>query len=103
LQISSIVVLPSYREGFPKVLCEAAACGIPVITSNVPGCRDAILNNVTGLLVPSKSVKELSQKISYLLENQTILKRMSIASRKMAIEKFDINYVVQKHLEIYKI
>ena len=102
-QIASIIVLPSYREGFPKVLCEAAACGIPVITTNVPGCRDAILNNVTGLLVPSKSVKELSQKILYLLENQTILKKMSSASRKMAIEKFDINYVVQKHLEIYKI
>ena len=102
-QISSIVVLPSYREGFPKVLCEAAACGIPVITTNVPGCKDAILNNETGLLVKHKSVQELSQKILYLLQNQSILKRMSIASRKMAIDKFDINYVVQKHLEIYKI
>ena len=102
-QIASIIVLPSYREGFPKVLCEAAACGIPVITTNVPGCRDAIRNKVTGLLVPPKRVQELSQKILYLLGNQTILKKMSSASRKMAVEKFDINYVVKKHLEIYKI
>ena len=48
---STIVVLPSYREGLPKSLCEAAACGRPVITTNVPGCRDAIIPNKTGFLM----------------------------------------------------
>ena len=51
---STIVVLPSYREGFPKILMEAAACGKPIITTNVPGCRDAIINGVTGILVKPK-------------------------------------------------
>ena len=49
-----VVALPSYREGLPKVLVEAAACGRPVVTTDVPGCRDAIVPGVTGLLVPPR-------------------------------------------------
>ena len=60
---SSIVVLPSYREGFPKILIEAAACGRPVVTTNVPGCRDAIINGSTGILVPAKNSKKLAEAI----------------------------------------
>ena len=99
---STIVVLPSYREGLPKVLCEAAACGIPVITTDVPGCKDAIINNVTGILVPAKNVKDLSSKILELLENPEIIIKMSQSARKLALEKFDVNKIVDKHIEIYK-
>ena len=60
LNLATIVVLPSYREGFPKVLMEAAACGRPTITTNVPGCRDAIVNNHTGVLVPVRNYKRLA-------------------------------------------
>lgn len=98
---ANIVVLPSYREGFPKILIEAAACGRAVITTNVPGCRDAIKKDVTGMLVPAKDYKKLAIKISYLLDNPQILKRMGDAGRKRAEELFDINEVVKKHLNIY--
>lgn len=98
---SSIVVLPSYREGFPKILIEAAACGRPVITSDVPGCRDAIENNKTGLLVPVRNAKELAKKIIYLLDNPLISRAMGKAGRKRAENLFDINIVVDKHLKIY--
>ena len=60
IQQSRLVVLPSYYgEGFPKILIEAAACGVPVVTTDHPGCRDAIIPNVTGLLVPIKNSNEL--------------------------------------------
>ncbi len=62
-----MVVLPSYREGLPKVLAEAAACGRPVITTDVPGCRDAIVPGVTGLLVPPQDAEALSVAIERLI------------------------------------
>ena len=99
---ATIVVLPSYREGLPKVLCEAAACGVPVITTDVPGCKDAIINNVTGVLVPQKSISELTLRISELLEKPDILSNMSQAARKLAVENYDVKKIVTRHLEIYK-
>ena len=65
---SSIVVLPSYREGMPKILLEAAAVGRPVITTDVPGCRDAIIPNKTGLLVPMKDPLTLAEKLSFFYQ-----------------------------------
>jgi glycosyltransferase involved in cell wall biosynthesis len=102
LSLSKIVVLPSYREGFPKVLIEAAACGRAVITTNVPGCRDAIVNGVTGLLVPVKCVSELSDAILSLLENPNRCKKMGNAGRKLAEKRFDIRQVVERHMKIYR-
>ena len=99
---ASIVVLPSYREGLPKVLCEAAACGIPVITTDVPGCRDAIIEGKTGLLVPARNSIELANAIKKLLDDKIKLNKMSRAGRKIAENKFDINKVVARHLDIYK-
>lgn len=99
---ATIIVLPSYREGLPKVICEAAACGKPVVTTNVPGCKDAILPNKTGLLVPHKNVDELAKAINKLLKNNSKLKNMGLASRKFAIENFDVNKVVDMHLKLYK-
>src|SRR5690606_9718002 len=55
-----VVVLPSYREGLPKVLVEAAACGRPVVTTDIPGCRDAIEPDITDLLVPVKNATALA-------------------------------------------
>tara|TARA_B100000161_G_C33254125_1_gene282679 strand:- start:197 stop:397 length:201 start_codon:yes stop_codon:yes gene_type:complete len=59
---SSIVVLPSYRERLPKVLCEAAACGKPVITNDVAGCREAIIDDKTDILTPNKDLSSLIKK-----------------------------------------
>ncbi len=97
----SIVVLPSYREGFPKVLMEASACGRPIITTDVPGCRDAIIPNINGLLVKVKDHTELSIAVKKMLSNDFNLNKMSLASRKLAVEKFSIDIVINAHYKIY--
>ncbi|SVA99754.1 uncharacterized protein METZ01_LOCUS152608 [marine metagenome] len=102
LENSHLVILPSYREGLPKVLLEAAASGRPVITSNVPGCRDAIKENITGILVPVKDPKALANKIEFLLDNRDLLKKMGKAARMLAEKEFSIEKVVNKHLDLYK-
>ncbi len=99
---SHIVVLPSYYpEGLPKVLSEAAACGRAIITSDKPGCRDAIEENVTGLVIPPKESNVLANAILLLLQDKDKLKSMSIASRKRAEKIFDINKIVRTHIDIY--
>ena len=99
---ASIVCLPSYREGFPKSLIEASASGCAIVCTNVPGCRDAIINNFTGLLVKPKSSKALKNAILRLSRNKKKLIQMSKNSRKNAIKKFNIDFVVDKHLKIYR-
>jgi len=102
LRLAHIVALPSYREGSPKVLIEAAACGRPVITTDVPGCRDVINENVTGLLVPARSAEGLSDAISLLLDNSELRENMGRSGRELAEEKFDIRQVVSRHMQIYE-
>ena len=101
-KLSSIVVLPSYREGMPKSLLEAAASGRAIVTTDVPGCKDAIINGRTGILVPSRDPFALTNGIKNLLENPELIKTMGREGRKLAENKFDINEVVKKHLEIYQ-
>ncbi len=99
---ANIIVLPSYREGLPKVLIEAAACGRAVVTTDVPGCRDAIEVNVTGLLSEVKNSKSLAQKIEKLILDKDLRIEMGKAGRKLAEKEIDINKVIQKHFEIYE-
>lgn len=98
---SNIVVLPSYREGLPKVLIEAAACGRAVITSDVAGCRDAIEPNKTGLLVKVKDVQALANGIEKLIEDKTLRHMMGEAGRALAEKEFDIQQVIKIHLHVY--
>jgi len=99
---ANIIVLPSYREGLPKSLIEAAACGRAVITTDVPGCRDAIEPDKTGLLVPVKSTELLAAAILKLIDDETLRHEFSVNGRKLAESAFDINDVISKHLTIYK-
>ena len=100
---STIIVFPSYYgEGLPKILIEAAACGRPVITTDHPGCRDAIKNNISGLLVQARSVEQLSEAIVKLIKNPSLCERMGAEGRVLAEQRFDINSVITKHLNIYK-
>ncbi|PRB75463.1 glycosyltransferase family 1 protein [Pseudomonas sp. MYb185] len=96
-----LVVLPSYREGLPKVLLEAAACGRAVVTTDVPGCRDAIDPGVTGLLVPVKNVIALADAMQKLIEDSALRQKMGAAGRAMAEREFAIENIVQQHLDIY--
>ena len=99
---SSLFVLPSYYgEGLPKVLIEAAACGKPIVTTNHPGCRDAIINRKTGFIVPIKNPLILSKYIKKILDNKELRMTMGKEARLFAKSKFSINKVVEKHLDIY--
>jgi glycosyltransferase involved in cell wall biosynthesis len=98
---SHIVVLPSYREGMPRVLLEAAACGRVVVTTDVAGCRDAIEPGVTGLLVPAQDVAGLVAAIRTLLTDTALRQSMGEAGRSKAEREFDIAHVVTQHMQLY--
>lgn len=98
---ANIVTLPSYREGLPKSLIEAAACGRAVITTDVPGCREALEPNVTGLLVPSRDVIALADAIQSLIEDPKLRKRMGAEGRLLAEREFGLEKIVAAHLHIY--
>ncbi|MBS3798476.1 glycosyltransferase family 4 protein [Pseudoalteromonas sp. BDTF-M6] len=100
---SHIVTMPSYYgEGVPKVLIEAAACGRPVVTTYNPGCRDAVIENQTGILVPIRSSKALADAFITLLTNESIRVKMGARARDYAVNEFDVKNVVARHLDIYE-
>lgn len=99
---SNLVVLPSYREGLPKVLIEAAACGRAVITTDAPGCRDAVLPDESALLVPVKAPEVLAEAIERLIVNPHLRRRLGATGRILAEGRFDIGQVIETHLLIYK-
>jgi glycosyltransferase involved in cell wall biosynthesis len=101
LPLAWVVVLPSYREGLPRVLIEAAACGRAVVTTDVPGCRDAIEPGVTGLLVPPRSPQELAEALKRLLNDPARCSAMGSAGRALAETSFDIRGIVERHMSIY--
>jgi glycosyltransferase involved in cell wall biosynthesis len=82
-------------------LLEAAASGRAVVTTDVPGCRDAIDPDVTGLLVPAREPQALARAIRQLLDDPALCLRLGQAGRVLAEREFSITSVVQAHLEIY--
>jgi glycosyltransferase involved in cell wall biosynthesis len=100
-RISAIVCLPSYREGFPKALIEAAASGCAVITTDAIGCREAIYPGVTGDLVPVGNPKDLADAILRLITNTERRGAYGSAGVRMAMERFAIEDVIKKTLTIY--
>lgn len=99
---SHIVVLPSYREGLPKVLIEAASCGRAVITTDVPGCRHVIVPGETGLLVPVRDHNALATAILKLVDNSELRKRMGLNGRKLAEEKFADTHIANSYICSYQ-
>ncbi|WP_415900110.1 glycosyltransferase family 4 protein [Neptuniibacter sp. QD48_11] len=99
---ANIVCLPSYREGLPKSLIEAAACGRAVITTDVPGCRDAIVAGETGILVPVKDPLALADAINWLIDTPEQRRKMGKAGRLLAENEFNIENVIDKHMTIYQ-
>ena len=100
-QQAHIAVLPSYREGLPKSLVEAAASGRAVVTTDVPGCRDAIEPGVTGVLVPAKDAAALAQAVTLLAGDPELRQKMGRAGRRLAEKAFDIRLIQRAHLELY--
>lgn len=100
---SHIVVLPSYYgEGLPKVLIEAAASGRAVVTTDHPGCRDAIEPSVTGLLVPPRDAVALAAAIQQLLCDPELCARMGQAGRQLAEREFAVEKIVKSHFMVYE-
>lgn len=94
------VVLPSYREGTPKTLLEAAAMAKPLITTNVPGCKETVVDGHNGFLCEVRNAPDLADKMIRLYElSDRQLEQMGKASRHLAEEKFDERYVINKYLE----
>jgi glycosyltransferase involved in cell wall biosynthesis len=96
-----VICLPSYREGLPKALVEAAAASRAVVTTDVPGCRDAIVPNESGLLVPVKSSEKLADALQWLIEHPVEREAMGKAGRMLAEREFAIEKIVRGHLDIY--
>ena len=102
LASASIFILPSYYpEGVPKVLLEAAACGTPIITTDHPGCRDAVLDKETGILVEPRNSEAITIAISHMLDDPNTLVKMGKAGRKLAEDCFDERKVIEAHYKIY--
>ena len=97
---SHVFVLPSYREGVPRSTQEAMAIGRPVITTDVPGCRDTVVDGVNGFLVPKWNAQALAEKMIYFIEHPEQVRIMGDESYKIAVEKFDADKVNQRLLEI---
>ena len=102
LKITSIACLPSYREGMSKFLIEASFLGKPIVTTNVPGCRDVVINNKTGVLVKPRNYMSLAKGIEKLIKNYKLREKYSKRANEFAIDKFNSVKVVGKTLKIYK-
>lgn len=96
-----IVTLPSYGEGLPKGLIEAAASGCALVATDVPGCREVIDNEMNGLLVPVRDSKALSEAIERLLLDSDLRIRLANSGRQKVISNFDDRFVINKTMEIY--
>jgi N,N'-diacetylbacillosaminyl-diphospho-undecaprenol alpha-1,3-N-acetylgalactosaminyltransferase len=99
--MSDIYVLPSYREGVPRTLLEAASMAKPIITTDTVGCREVVVDGENGYLIPIKDSPALAQKIAYLAAHPQVRKIMGENGRIRAIREFDIKRVVEQYMKMY--
>jgi len=98
-----IAVLPSYyREGVPKCLLEAAACARPIITTDMPGCREIVRHEKTGLLVPPRDAQALSEAIQQLCDNREMCVSMGSCGRELVLNEMSEDMVVQATMSLYE-
>ncbi len=100
--LTDIVVFPSYYgEGMPRFLLEAASMGKPIITTNIPGCRDIVENGENGILVPVKDVESLAGAVTKLINTPELRRTMGETSRERAKKEFDESFVIDQTLRVY--
>ncbi len=100
-QGAHVVCLPSYREGLPKALLEAAASARPIVTTDVPGCREIVRHGQNGLLVPPRDVQALASALRKLIEDPVLRRRMGQRGREIAEAEFSVKKVTQETLSVY--
>lgn len=98
---ADIVVLPSHREGLPRALIEAAACALPLVTTDAPGCREVVSHELDGLLVPVGDAAALADAIARLLDDPALARRLGEAARRKVQARFDERSVVARTLAVY--
>lgn len=97
-----VMVLPSYREGVPRSMIEAAACGLPLVTTDAPGCREIVEHGANGYLVPVRNAKALADAIRRLHADPDLRRAMGQASREKVLREFDEKIVFEKTLAVYR-
>ena len=102
LRSVDVAVLPSYREGLPKGLIEAAACGLPLVTTDVPGCREVVADGIDGLRVPVRDAAALAAAIARLHDDPALASRLGAAARARALAEFDEQIVIARTLAVYR-
>lgn len=102
LHAAHVACLPSYREGLPKSLLEAAACGLPIVTTDAPGCRAVVREGVNGLLVPVRDAAALACALRKLIEDPKMRSHMGKQSRFRAEQEFALETVIAETLAIYR-
>lgn len=98
---SNIACLPSYREGLPKSLLEAMAAGLPIVTTDVPGCREAVRHGENGLLVPARDSASLAAALRLLIDDPALRRRFGVAGRLRAEREFASPIVIARTLAVY--
>jgi glycosyltransferase involved in cell wall biosynthesis len=101
LNKASIIALPSYREGLPTILIEAASVGRPIIATDVPGCREVVIDGQNGYLIPDRNHQMLTEKILHISENHQLMTEMGEKSREMAEKIFTIEKVYSQYWKLY--
>ena len=96
------MVLPSWREGFPNVVLEAAASGVPVVATTCTGSCDAVVPEVTGLLVPPGYADAIAEAVLRILCDDELRGRMSAAARKWAVKHFEQQQVLHMTVQFYE-
>jgi glycosyltransferase involved in cell wall biosynthesis len=99
---SHVVCLPSYREGLPKALIDAAACGRAIVTCDVPGCREVVREGDNGLLVPPRDAAALAAALRRLLADAALRRAMGERGRARAVAEFSLGRVIEQTLELYR-
>lgn len=100
LSACHIFVLPSYHEGMPRTIQEAMAIGRPILTTNVPGCRETVIPGTNGYLVPSANAEALAKQMLWFIENRSVWQRMGEQSRFLAERRFDVHAINSELLKI---
>lgn len=94
LDRTSVFVLPTYyREGTPKSILEAMSMGLPVITTDMPGCKEAVIDGENGFLIPPRDVSALTKAMAKFIEKPSLISSMGTQSRKIAVEKYDVRMI----------
>lgn len=102
LAASDLFVLPSYREGIPRTVLEAASMALPIVTTNVPGCRDVVEDGVNGLLVPARNAEALARAILRLIERPELRHQFGESARRRAVACFSLTAIASQIRSIYR-